>query len=102
VRDPSEVAKVGDKIKVRVLEVDLARKRISLTARSDAELKKPGPRENQGQGDRRGPGGQGDRRGPPGRGPGGQSGQGGQRPAQQPSSSGPKFANNPFANLLKR
>ena len=31
VRHPSEVAKVGDMVKVRVLEVDLKRKRISLT-----------------------------------------------------------------------
>lgn len=34
IRDPAEVVKAGDKLKVRVLEVDLARKRISLTARS--------------------------------------------------------------------
>jgi uncharacterized protein len=34
IREPSEVAKVGDKIKVRVLEVDLARKRIRLSAKS--------------------------------------------------------------------
>ncbi|MEZ4338143.1 MAG: Tex family protein [Sandaracinaceae bacterium] len=34
VRDPREVAKVGDRLTVRVLEVDLARKRISLSARS--------------------------------------------------------------------
>ena len=34
VKDPHQVAKVGDRIKVRVLEVDLVRKRISLTARS--------------------------------------------------------------------
>jgi protein Tex len=33
VRDPHEVAKVGDKIVVRVLEVDLARKRIALSAK---------------------------------------------------------------------
>jgi uncharacterized protein len=37
VRDPAEVVKVGDKLKVKVVEVDLPRKRISLTARmSDA------------------------------------------------------------------
>jgi len=36
VRDPAEVVKVGDRIKVRVLEVDLVRKRIALSARSDA------------------------------------------------------------------
>jgi uncharacterized protein len=34
VKDPHEVAKVGDKLKVRVLEVDLVRKRIALSARS--------------------------------------------------------------------
>ena len=33
IRDPSEVAHVGDRLQVRVLEVDLARKRISLSAR---------------------------------------------------------------------
>jgi uncharacterized protein len=33
VKDPSEVVKVGDKIRVRVMEVDLARKRISLSAK---------------------------------------------------------------------
>jgi protein Tex len=35
VRDPSEVVKVGDKIRVRVLLVDLQRKRISLSARRE-------------------------------------------------------------------
>lgn len=33
VKDPHQVAHVGDRIKVKVLEVDLARKRISLTAK---------------------------------------------------------------------
>ena len=36
VKEPSDVVKVGDRIKVRVLEVDLARKRIALSARSEA------------------------------------------------------------------
>ncbi len=36
IRDPAEVVKAGDRIKVKVLEVDLARKRISLTARTNA------------------------------------------------------------------
>jgi uncharacterized protein len=35
VRDPSEVVKVGDHIEVRVLEVDLVRRRISLSARKE-------------------------------------------------------------------
>lgn len=34
VRDPHEVARVGDKLKVRVLSVDLARRRISLSHRT--------------------------------------------------------------------
>ena len=36
VKDPSEVVKVGDKVTVRVLEVDLVRKRIALTRKSGA------------------------------------------------------------------
>jgi uncharacterized protein len=35
IRDPAEVVKAGDRLKVKVLEVDLARKRISLTARAN-------------------------------------------------------------------
>src|SRR5262249_4356180 len=35
VKDPSDVVKVGTKLRVRVLEVDLERKRISLSARKD-------------------------------------------------------------------
>jgi uncharacterized protein len=34
VKDPSEVVKVGDKVNVRVLEVDLVRRRIALTRKS--------------------------------------------------------------------
>ena len=37
VRDPAEVVKVGDRITVRVLEVDLARKRLSLSAKPAGE-----------------------------------------------------------------
>ncbi len=37
VRDPREVVKVGDRIEVRVLEVDAERNRISLTARSQPD-----------------------------------------------------------------
>ncbi len=35
VKDPNEVLKVGDVVKVRVTEVDVARKRIGLTMRKD-------------------------------------------------------------------
>jgi uncharacterized protein len=82
VKDPSEVVKVGDRLTVKVLEVDLARKRISLSARMDepAQKRVPGPL------------------GPRGGGGGG----GGRGGAQRPPSGAPKqFANNPFANLLK-
>jgi uncharacterized protein len=49
VADAREVVKTGDIVKVKVLEVDLARKRISLTMKLDA---KPAPR-GAGQGDNR-------------------------------------------------
>jgi len=42
VRDPAEVVKVGDRITVRVLEVDLARKRLSLSARPAGEERQRG------------------------------------------------------------
>ncbi len=35
IKDPSEVVKAGDRIKVKVVEVDVARKRVSLTAKKD-------------------------------------------------------------------
>lgn len=82
VRDPSEVVKVGDKITVRVMEVDLQRKRISLSARKN---------------DRPEPGA--------GRGDGPSQGRGhGRRPAPERGGAGDggKFSNNPFANLLKK
>lgn len=39
VKDPHDVVKAGDIVKVKVLEVDLARKRIALTLRMDDEAK---------------------------------------------------------------
>jgi uncharacterized protein len=42
VNDAREVVKTGDIVKVKVLEVDLARKRISLTMKLDAAA--PGPK----------------------------------------------------------
>ncbi len=39
VKDPSEVVKVGDRVKVKVLSVDLARKRIGLSMKQ----LQPGP-----------------------------------------------------------
>ena len=40
VNHPLDVVKVGDVVKVRVLDVDLKRKRIALTMRSDAPKEK--------------------------------------------------------------
>jgi uncharacterized protein len=41
IRDPSEVVKSGDKLTVRVLDVDLARRRIALSARSEGKGRAP-------------------------------------------------------------
>ncbi|MDQ3404356.1 MAG: RNA-binding transcriptional accessory protein, partial [Actinomycetota bacterium] len=42
VKDPRDVVKSGDVVRVKVLEVDIPRKRISLTLRLDDELPTPG------------------------------------------------------------
>jgi protein Tex len=89
VKDPHDVVKVGDRIQVRVLEVDLDRRRIALTARKDASAQpsaasggqqaarpQPGGRQNRPANDRR--------PNAPNRG----------APAQN------TFSNNPFAALL--
>ncbi|MGW4487495.1 Tex family protein [Amycolatopsis sp. NPDC004368] len=70
VKDPRDVVKPGDIVKVKVLDVDVPRKRISLTLRLDDE---PGASSS----DRRGGGGGRDR------GQGGGQGGGGQRRGQQ-------------------
>jgi uncharacterized protein len=57
VNDAREVVKTGDIVKVKVLEVDAARKRISLTMKLGAPAGKPGaggPRENRFEGAARG------------------------------------------------
>jgi uncharacterized protein len=63
IKDPREVVKPGDIVKVKVLEVDVARKRIALTLRMDdpvgAKADRPqpdrGPRFNDKQMTSRGP-----------------------------------------------
>ncbi len=75
IRDPSEVVQTGARIKVRVLEVDIPRKRIALSARSGSAPKTGAPRAS-------GPGVP-ERRGG-----------GGPRPASRPS-----FNSNPFGLL---
>ena len=93
VKDPHDVVSVGDKVKVRVLDVDVERKRISLSAKSDRGT--PGRGRQDGQGGRP-PRGGGDNRGRrdarPQRGP--------QPRREQPKPQG--FSNNPFADLLKK
>jgi uncharacterized protein len=87
IKEPSEVVKVGDKIRVKVLEIDLDRKRIALSARKDAkptqQQARPGGPPQQGQG------GRGDRDRRP-------------APKVDPRNSAAGFANNPFANLLRK
>jgi uncharacterized protein len=91
VKEASEVVKVGDRIQVRVLEVDLVRKRISLSAKKgraaeggEARANNSGPRDqNRGQ------------RPQQGRPQGGRPQQ-----QQQPKDSG--FKNNPFAAHFSR
>ena len=55
VSDAREVVKTGDIVKVKVLEVDIARKRISLSMRTDAApVRRDGPRDNKFEGAARG------------------------------------------------
>jgi protein Tex len=107
VTDPHAVVNVGDKIQVRVVEVDLARKRIALTARTGA-LPNRSDRSADRGGDRGGNSGNRDPRRPDQRGnfgqrsggssSGNQRGQN-QRPVQQANEG---FKNNPFAKLLNK
>jgi len=97
IKDPSEVVKCGDKIRVRVMEVDLARKRISLSAKKGdspegsntagahgAQARKEPVRQTQGGGGRthdfRSQG----------------------APQKKVDTTGAGFKNNPFEKLLKR
>jgi uncharacterized protein len=105
VSDPRDVVKSGEVVRVKVLEVDEARKRISLTLRLDdepaaaAKPERGGPRREPGRGEqpRGGRGKPGDRRG----GGGGQQGRGGDRAGQQGRAPAPA-ANNAMADALRR
>ena len=88
IRDPNEVVKVGDRIKVKVIGVDKARQRISLSARTQ-----PRPVAGAGGGGARGGGHGGGGRGSSSGGPKRVGGEHGGRSF----SSG--FCCNPFANL---
>jgi uncharacterized protein len=96
VKDPHEVVKVGDKLKVRVLEIDLARKRIALTAKSGQQAPRASQQDaaqnrlqntpqNQGNNAARHAGARRQEA----------------RPQANPSSK-TAFSNTPFANLLKK
>jgi uncharacterized protein len=54
VNDAREIVKTGDIVKVKVLEVDVARKRISLTMKLGEAPRRDGPRENRFEGAGRG------------------------------------------------
>jgi uncharacterized protein len=96
VEDPRQEVKVGDKLSVRVLQVDLERRRIALSA------KKGGPREGSARGGERPAKSErntrGGDRGKKGRGPTpGRRSSGGSRPSAEPN----EGRNNPLGNLLK-
>ena len=77
VKDPHEVVKAGDVVKVRVTEVDVPRKRIGLSMRKDGAGREAAQ----------------ERRGAPDKGPRGKSGAGGGRGGNAPRgpmSAGPK------------
>jgi uncharacterized protein len=80
VKDPADVVKVGDRIRVRVLDVDLERRRISLSARSDAA---PAQKSSQGAKPKKNVP---DKR----------------KSAPAKSARGSNFSNNPFAALADR
>jgi uncharacterized protein len=77
VSDPRDVVKSGEVVRVKVLEVDEARKRVSLTLRLDDEPVAGAKPEREQRGERRGAGGREAGRGERG-GRGGQGAQGGQ------------------------
>ncbi|MEV0271645.1 Tex family protein [Hamadaea sp. NPDC050747] len=90
VKDPRDVVKSGDVVRVKVLDVDVPRKRISLTLRLDdvpgdggGQSRDRGQRQPGGQRQGGGPGGGGQRQGGQGGGGQGGGGQGGQRGGQQ-------------------
>ncbi len=91
VKDPRDVVKSGDVVRVKVLEVDEARKRIGLTLRLDDEPGKPAPKQQGGGGGGR------DRRPQPQR--GGQQ-RGGQN--QNRNSPPPPAASGSMADALRK
>ncbi|MCA9696486.1 MAG: S1 RNA-binding domain-containing protein, partial [Myxococcales bacterium] len=95
VDDPAKVVKVGDKLKVRVLSVDLERRRIALSAKRG----EGGRGKGEARGEQRGGQEQGQGRGQK-QGRGGKGRGGGDRAAPR-SQEDKGFANNPFAKLRR-
>ncbi|WP_055494149.1 Tex family protein [Streptomyces sp. TP-A0356] len=87
VKDPRDVVKPGDIVKVKVLDVDIPRKRISLTLRLEDEAAQQGPQ-----------GGGGGRQQRGGRPPQQRQGRGGDRGSRQ----APPPANSAMADALRR
>ncbi|WP_432018377.1 Tex family protein [Streptomyces sp. 1222.5] len=114
VKDPRDVAKPGDIVKVKVLDVDIPRKRIALTLRLDDEAAPQGQgggRQQRGGGARppqQRQGGQGQRQGGQAQRQGGQGGQGGQGQRQgrgggdRGGRPAPAPANSAMADALRR
>ncbi|MCK1815682.1 RNA-binding transcriptional accessory protein [Streptomyces sp. XM4011] len=100
VSDPREVVKPGDIVRVKVLDVDVKRQRISLTLRLDEERPAGGARGERGERDRGGAPRQRDRRGGQGDQRGGRQGGGG-RPARD-ERGGRQPANGAMADALRR
>ena len=92
VNDPHQVVKVHDRVMVTVLEVDMARRRISLTMRTDGQSQRPARQDKSPDQDQRGRRPANRRQAKP------------KRPAQaqKPKPAQPKENfNNPFADALK-
>ncbi|MGW0751480.1 Tex family protein [Streptomyces sp. NPDC002587] len=111
VKDPRDVVKPGDIVRVKVMEVDIPRKRISLTLRleDEADRSAGAPRQREDRQERRGGGRPPQQRGAAGTRDGagrnqdrrGQ-GQGGGQGQRQGGASGPAPANSAMADALRR
>lgn len=107
VRDPHEVVKVGDRLQVRVLEVDLTRRRIGLSARKEAAAGRPSAdaaspeRSPRPTSHAQGPRGQGASARPDTR-AGRPPPPAGGAPAAGGAKSGAAFSNNPFADHFRK
>ncbi|MFC5355025.1 Tex family protein [Azospirillum himalayense] len=96
VKDPHTVVKAGDIVKVKVLEVDIPRKRIGLTMRLTDAAPRPERGQSRAEGQRGDDKRRDDRRGPP-------PGKGGSAPKPAPKpAKAPEPINNAFAEAFAR